>query len=557
MKLTLHLVWNELRRLRGWVIAAILISAIQPIVGFWLTAGGNLAEGDWSNAGRIAAMANYLRAVFVYVLTIVLVQNDSLMGTKQFWATRPISWTRLLLAKMITGAVVFSILPGIVSLPWQVWCGFGATEILSAAGEHLVPLALIAIPAALIASVTDSLARALLWTPVLYAVLASAVGGFGSAIEPLRERVLIFAVMVVWATSAGAVVLRYGRRHRPWETLIGCILMIMLVSMLLRTVGVRLPEFEPRAWRAHVADGVSLEFARAERRIDARVNRRPRNETSDSISVSLRARGVPNGFELHAIGVRSSWLAGASFTGQGEVASVAPSHELLGFKWPRPDPESTAHHAAKFLERFGRPMPTYAPHDDDSAVRRVMASASFSGRESDEMAKQPVTYEARFWMACVRPEIGLELALSDRRWARGRGVSGRTLDNADVIRVLTATHTPVRAQIERVFMAIGRSRDLNREYFLHRGRGEFISASRVRNRTLSLAGAELRVSDYAKPNLTVIRDGKPVPRDPIQDWSFAVVNYEVESRFSRSFRQERVTIADVPVPRPAASATKP
>src|ERR1043166_4899007 len=86
-------------------------------------------------------------------------------------SSRPISRGRLLLAKAVGAFAMVALIPVAVALPWWLWCGFSAGQVVQAASETLAVLTLVIICGALLATLTDSLARAMLWTLVFVAVV--------------------------------------------------------------------------------------------------------------------------------------------------------------------------------------------------------------------------------------------------------------------------------------------------------------------------------------------------------------------------------------------------
>jgi len=104
MNLTLHIVLKDLRRLRWPLAVRLLIIALKLGIGFSfvLTGGFSVMPVEWIKFLPQALLGGEL--AFTFVLTAMLVHEDSLVGTTQFWLTRPISGARLLGAKLAGGS---------------------------------------------------------------------------------------------------------------------------------------------------------------------------------------------------------------------------------------------------------------------------------------------------------------------------------------------------------------------------------------------------------------------------------------------------------------------
>src|SRR3954468_1440711 len=84
----------------------------------------------------------------------------------------------MLQAKTLGVLLIVALIPVLVSLPWWLWCGLGAGQIAGAAFETALVMMLVAIPGALMAVLTDSFPRALLWSFLLFAIVIFMSGFF-------------------------------------------------------------------------------------------------------------------------------------------------------------------------------------------------------------------------------------------------------------------------------------------------------------------------------------------------------------------------------------------
>ena len=160
MKLVLHMVRKDFLRLR-WPLAGWLVLVAAKLgLGFALVLGADLL--GWKNDSMTSVVVGgfVLERVMTFVLVAMLVLEDALVGSTQFWTTRPISGARLLAAKLAGGLLLLWLPEVLLTLPWWLTCGFGGREMAWAMFELLVVLGTVAVPAALVASLTDMPSRA-------------------------------------------------------------------------------------------------------------------------------------------------------------------------------------------------------------------------------------------------------------------------------------------------------------------------------------------------------------------------------------------------------------
>ncbi len=171
MKLTWLIVWKDLARLR-------LALALWAAAFLWEYAlGVRLLAGNIPDLSLFERLRLYdvvafgLQGVIGYILIAALIHEDPLVGSTAFWPTRPISALRLLGAKLIGCLVIFWVFPVLLALPWWLYCGYGAHDVLNASLYtfylHLLPLSV----GLLIASLTGTISRYLAGTCIAVAVV--------------------------------------------------------------------------------------------------------------------------------------------------------------------------------------------------------------------------------------------------------------------------------------------------------------------------------------------------------------------------------------------------
>src|SRR5688500_2718808 len=137
MNLTLHLVLNDFRRMRVWLIGWTGMLLLPLAIGFMIVTREPSSATEWNLPDKMAILTG-LQVLVGYMLALILLHEHRIVGTNQFWLTRPISRGRLLGAKAIGLFLMVGLLPVIVSLPWWLWCGFNAGQAINAASETLV-----------------------------------------------------------------------------------------------------------------------------------------------------------------------------------------------------------------------------------------------------------------------------------------------------------------------------------------------------------------------------------------------------------------------------------
>jgi hypothetical protein len=167
MKLTWHIVLKDLRHLRVPLATLVAVYLSEFAVGAWLLSGAVTTHAAFQAYQGVDVTDTFMRYVVALLLIPALVFDDVLVDTTAFWPTRPISGARLLGAKLLGCLLIFGALPLVVTLPWWLYCGYGAGEIHHAAVETLrnqvVPVAL----GLLVASLTGSFSRFIGWMVAL------------------------------------------------------------------------------------------------------------------------------------------------------------------------------------------------------------------------------------------------------------------------------------------------------------------------------------------------------------------------------------------------------
>lgn len=152
-----HLVWHDARALRVPLALWAGILALQAGV---IIAGPMLVDtfdvrGDL-NAGQGAMV---MRLAMTVILTALIIQRDTAVGTTAFWLTRPIPRATMWVAKLATLVGWCLVLPSVLAWALFVGLGLSAGGALAVAAQLLVEQALVVACSAIAASVTATLAH--------------------------------------------------------------------------------------------------------------------------------------------------------------------------------------------------------------------------------------------------------------------------------------------------------------------------------------------------------------------------------------------------------------
>lgn len=227
MKLVWHIVRKDFRRhWLGYLLWLGLLAAKVALCAKALTIAS--ADAEWFDRLQLYyGLTTVIAAVTGFLLAASFALDDELVGTRMFWATRPISGLRLLAAKSIGLALFFVAVPVLVWVPWWLYCGSGAWELYQSVAilgfTHGLPVLL----ALLVSALTGKSSRflLLLLSAVLLFMLTSLFGAARIFIAPSVPTDVALArdimAMLFWAGSVfGAIWFQYRTRRAAWSTAI-------------------------------------------------------------------------------------------------------------------------------------------------------------------------------------------------------------------------------------------------------------------------------------------------------------------------------------------------
>ncbi|MBA4138637.1 MAG: hypothetical protein C0518_15130 [Opitutus sp.] len=230
MKLVWHIFLKDLRRHRiGYLVYLALVGAQLAVSGFALS---DAARGeDWFERQQYTHTVFALMGAGVaFFLSAAIVMEDSLVGSRLFWSTRPISGLRLLAAKSFAVVALFVVIPILGSVPWWIACDMSVGMMLRSAGMLALVQLVIVGPAMALAAVTGTGAT------------------FGRTLLMLLATVVVLAAV----NGAGATVFRPGQPAGVIETRAA----LFLVCTGVLTVAINWIQFVTRRTKLSVAIGV-------------------------------------------------------------------------------------------------------------------------------------------------------------------------------------------------------------------------------------------------------------------------------------------------------------
>jgi hypothetical protein len=166
-----------------------------------------------------------LQFVICYLLTGTLVIEDALLGTQEFWMTRPIANWRLLAAKATAATLLFIVAPSLVLGLIDLVEGFSLNDVFLATVGFALRQLLVLVFAFAMASLARNLVQFVFCSIGLIVVLFLCVGmmiGVGGDPEPLVKLSRV-ALIEAWASGIAFVValqqFAIRRPSRGWLTI--------------------------------------------------------------------------------------------------------------------------------------------------------------------------------------------------------------------------------------------------------------------------------------------------------------------------------------------------
>jgi len=309
-----HLVWHDIRALRlplaAWLLVLLAHAAVMAF-------GPGLIDPE-ARRSAIETFAGFLagaRLAFTMLLTVLLVQRDSPVGTTAFWLTRPIQPAVMAASKGCSAFLVLVLLPAAVS--WSLVTALGLPRADVAAGtgwvvfEQVMIVALSAMGAVVTATIPQFAVAA-----VIGALL---IGVATNDLRPMLAAVPRIPIPVMYANvqawvlvtmlgALGVTVYQYSRRRafRAGAAVAGVLLLGVLSALVVQTAAAPAAE---APLRAGVLDPSAVTAEVESMWTDAGITRdaRGRNVRYRSAGGFLHTAGAPPAVILQPSAIESTW----------------------------------------------------------------------------------------------------------------------------------------------------------------------------------------------------------------------------------------------------------
>ncbi len=542
MKLAWHIVKKDFRRLWGPLALWTLLLIAKGEVGVSALA----SEGGEERVFYFSLCENTLVVLEVIVnllLVAALVQEDVVVGTGMFWATRPISGGRLLAAKLLGAALMFGVLPVVVAVRWWMVCGYGPPEMaraaLAIADAQLVTVGVALLLAVMTKNINEFLGWAMglavggvlwfLWLAPRWSWLRSEVSW---GVSETRE-VLVFVLMGI---GAATVIAHQFLTRRLARTR----LIVAMVALVVAAVSQGRWDFS-RLWlrapySAVLAEGVSVEAERL--------------NFEKSPAVEFVFRGVPERYGMRL-------KAAQTWRWPDETTAAAQSDSLTGpwpgwAEWQALGLPGGHTGAAAIYEAAG---PQGATGGDRTMVRLPL----FIGPEKvSRLQAEPAAYTAEMHVALERPGLEFELPARTTWERRLAGFYVRMGESKWVDGEWRATVLESRPSFARYgrwrphLAALFGLRGITALSFalVNREKGEAIKVwRRGGGGRLHVGGQELTWDVLRGP---VPREAEAENPEASPRWldgaTIAVMRYREEARFDREIKVERFPTLNTATP---------
>ncbi len=221
MKLVWHIIAKDLRRHRlpyGLWLCLLLAKQAMLVLGFsdWSV------DAQWFERLQIGDVAlSMMKSAVAFLLVGSWVLEDPVVGSTQFWVTRPLSGRRLLGAKVLGVTLLFVVVPLVVAAPSWLACGLAGRELGQQTIIFLsvqIPLVVAALALGVLSNRGSRFLMVLLGSVVAAVVLTPVVPKLFTAYPETRALAVTrggVALTVVGIAVIGAIWLQYTRR-RVW-----------------------------------------------------------------------------------------------------------------------------------------------------------------------------------------------------------------------------------------------------------------------------------------------------------------------------------------------------
>lgn len=552
MNLTWHIVLKDLRRLKlGLGIWTLMIlGQIFVAERMFSTAA---YEPGWFERQQLTLMLTiFVGDVFAFFLSAAIVLEDSLVGTRVFWVTRPISGGRLLAAKSLAILLAVVLWPLAIAFPWWIYCGFSFDQLLLGVRFVLLNQGIIALVAMTLAALAGEGSRFLLWTltlvialPLLTTILFNRSDTWVPMDVGTSRYVLAAAVVVLAALTVIGIQFRTRRVSRSMAVM-ACAAGLAILVMAVWPWNIM--RFWPRDTQQRAGtEGIKIEVVSA-------VISEP-SLGKPFVTLRLRAKDLPRDLPFWPSGrveATFTWPDGSTFANAGTIQSrrwKVSLQSLLHLPDARRDPETEQRikDMAAVKDPGMRRLAGLPPAEPDNTEFSGVIQLSPYWAER-LMSKPPISCTVRLRIVTQQPKV-----ISEMPWDDG---TSRTSEGMR-LRQIRMDHTKAGANKKTggkaaMLLLISRPSQLNdlQYFFVNRRDGVelFVGAG---GPTTPLPAVvmpvryDLRSVSVAPPK--VWRTDKWVPLPGWEEWidagSLVLIAFKEDGGFDREITTDQLVMS--------------
>jgi hypothetical protein len=406
-------------------------------------------------------------------------------------------------------------------------------------------VSIIALGAALVSVLTNSIAQTLLWTFVMVAGVMTAgimyvtFGRLGQGSEALHVARGVSGAVAVLIAAAAVVVTQYlvRNRRRVVSVGIGVVAAGLLLQMTMTLwPSLWLPSETPSEIAPERAREIQVTFDEAHRFEGPKAA----NGRFDRAEMYYSVTGVPADMGFQGLWAEHEWQWGNLKQTRSSSISAHGVPRFLGLRHPGfAETEQWRQERARL---FG--WRYWPPNQRDGWALR--SSARMRPSIAERMTKEPTAYRATLWLSLTRPTLEFEMPFAESNRRAAVGHSLRIVD-IQLGKEVTFTAVETRPFLAAQFLrwALDRSLSFQQEpqfgYILaNRERGEFIGVGGAgQTPTVPIYGVGVNPRGPTKLVEQVVRTGEWIRRPGwFEGATFGLVSMNEEARFRRDIRVE-------------------
>jgi len=241
MSQILHIFRKDVRHFWIEILCSILVLSayIWRVLHQW---ANPMAVSDWRVPIFLQGLLMALTPISWCLLVVRAVQDESLVGDRQFWVTRPYEWKKLLAAKALFIFLFVNVPLFAANVIFLRSSGFAPTRYLvGLAWIQLSVVLILILPAACVSVVTSTFVQVILWTLGLggYIALVASLSSLvpDSHIQTSVSDISDWIAPAIFGVGFLGIILWQYTRRRAWipRTIIGVMALIAAAGGLMPT----------------------------------------------------------------------------------------------------------------------------------------------------------------------------------------------------------------------------------------------------------------------------------------------------------------------------------